>query len=75
MDYLLSDKQSGKAFLWEVSLIVSLITSLLSETISSTITQLDKKCLVMEGFLLPPAYAGKVTKSVCQIANMIGQLK
>ncbi len=26
-------------------------------------------------FLLPPGSAGKVTKSVCQFTNMIGQLK
>ena len=41
-DYLLSDKQSDKEFLWEISLTVSQDISSPSETFSFTITQLDK---------------------------------
>ncbi len=45
MDYLLSHKQTDKAFLWEISLIVSRVTSPQSETISFTIK--DKEFLFM----------------------------
>ena len=52
MDYLLSDKQSDKAFLYKISLVLSETTSPPSDTISFTITQLDKGCLVMEGLFI-----------------------
>ncbi len=47
MDYSLSDKQSDKAFLYKISLMLSEITSPPSESISFTITQLNKECLVV----------------------------